>query len=319
MKKKMFGLLAMGMCVVSLGVFTTGCSFLGTGGSEAGSSDVAQGDSGKEGETETQKETEAEKKFSNEEAIEASKQLFEKAVDCVKNEDREGLRDLIIYDDRDEIDQKYIDNFFEMVKTYVSNNYTSTEYYNICGDGKTFATGILSSLVSGQYPDTKSMKYTIYLGITYTDGKWGIVNSEEGTSKINEMLINNFPTEVKDARENGRNCTRFETFDLTWLDPTVVIPGTLDASVYLAWQNEDGSVGILVNVKNGTDEIRSINSIDVTLTDESLGEILYVERTGEMIEPKRSRNYTITVDPADVKTGTETWTQISAHVHTSNN
>ena len=79
------------------------------------------------------------------------------------------------------------------------------------------------------------------------------------------------------------------------------------------WQNSDGSVDILVNVQNGTDEDKhvtrwrmSVSSFDSNNNLSDIFETDY-EGDGTIIPPKSVKNMIVHVPYEDVRTGKEKW------------
>ncbi len=254
MKKKISGIIAMIAFVAGTGVVTAGCSLGGSEGAKVEATEEAVKDTIGQSEVVEQSKKEethiVDKKFSDEEAKQACKSLFEKALECVRNGDKEEFDSLFIADEKNEDWKKGVDEQYTYLQKYISDDYPNTDYYVIGGNGITFAVGILNTLVSGRYPDTKFLSYNLYYPLTNIDGEWRFDYTKKASDDINVCTEHLFPKEIWDAEKNGRNCTRFDSGDFSWTNPDLTIPGVLATNVYLAWQNADGSVGLLVNIKN---------------------------------------------------------------------
>ena len=319
MKSKFFRFFIMIMCAMGIGVSAAGCGFgiFGGAGSDTAveTTEVSTENDGNKDKKEEITEAPV-VSFSEQEAEAAFRSLFEKALACVKNDDKEGFKNLFVFDEETEETNEYINGNYDNLKKYISDAYPITRYYIIGGDGKAFGAGIRNSIVSGRYPDFRCMYHNLYYPISCKKGDWAFDFTSETGEAIYKATEGVYPEECVAASKDGRNCVDFSNgADYTWTRENITVPGSIDANVYLAWQNQDGSVEMLLNVKNGTDEVRSIYNYDITFTDDSLGEILNISRSGDMLAPGTSRNYVVKADPSEVKTGMEKWGSVHVDVH----
>ena len=142
--------------------------------------------------------------------------------------------------------------------------------------------------------------------------------TEEELTEIYESIYGTiYGTELLNAVRAGRNFTGFGNYMFT--HPELVFNGCLDTKVISAWQNEDGSMDIQFFGTNGTNNTIKYNSVDITITDESLGTICDISSTDywDSITPGRSKVFTVHVDPSNVLTGTAEWGSVRSNVHTS--
>jgi hypothetical protein len=243
------------------------------------------------------------------EAKKAFQTLFEQALEDCRNDDEKAFFDHFRYPEGKE-DQ--VSNTYKYLKDeYLSSEYPDTQYACI-GDGTYYIGAVLNTISSGQYPNTKSMNNTAVFAYSYKNGKWKFDGSDSAQTAFMEECTDLIDPSCKEAYQAGRNF-RFFGSDFSWIDNDIVIPGVLAENVYVAWQNEDGSVGYLLNIKNGTDEIRYIYNIVSTFTDKDLGEICSSTVGDEMIAPGTSKNYIITVDADDVNTGNKKWGSVEVN------
>lgn len=258
------------------------------------------------------------KTASIEEAEDAFKRLFQIAFDLVEKEDLESYLDLFVDPDPD---NEYVNTLYDFIIGCKENSYEDTCYGMVGGDGTYFVGNVMKSLTSGVYPNTKTMSSYSYCTISYKEGKWKFDNQDE--EHWHEIIWKELPQEYIEAEEAGRNAMMIAGIEgggvcFAWMCSNMVVPGALETNVRLIWQNEDGSVGVLVNIQNGTDEIRNVDKIYVTATDDALGEIFYSEVRGTNIPPNKSENFVFDVPADDIQTGTEAWGIVRVQTRTNN-
>jgi len=255
--------------------------------------------------------------ITNEQAKLAFQNLMEQTLDYVRNEDYNAFASLYRNASEEAINSDY--QYYH--DTIIGDGYPDFAYTAFAGDGTHFMGFMQNSLTSGYYPDYRTMQHNTSLSFSYVDGEWKFDYSEEIMNALNQILLNDYyPAEcMQSAGITGNGIDFSNGADFSWVNEDIVIPGSLAANIYLAWQNEDGSVGLLLNVKNGTNEIRAMNSITVTFTDDTLGTIFNETFSGENIAPGKAKNYLLTVDAARVMTGRQKWGSVHYDVDTQSN
>lgn len=248
------------------------------------------------------------------EAKEAFDKLYEKAVSYYKEQNVAGFYKLFTSTtSNDEMDSSY-----DSLGQILDKDYPNENSEIIWDDGQYFMVFVQRSLTTSNNGKTNSAWNSKWWIITREDGKWKFDASEKAYIALDDEKTGVyqavFPDGWLDARKNGRNSATFDTNDLSWVNHEMIIPGFFDARVYVAWQNEDGSLGVLINVKNGTDYIQNIKSITFTITDDELGTVIEKKTGGDTINPGKALNYTITIDASEVLTGTQQWGQLHSSV-----
>lgn len=249
--------------------------------------------------------------MSMDEATDEFQSLFETAIKYVEKGDKNSFSKL--YKNADEFSE-VIDSDYASLAEYVEGEYTDTSYNVIVGDGIYYGGFVMGSITSGIYPNVRTMSATYLCSFSFENGKCLFDFSKEAIAVTNEAILDIYPSEFREAYNAGRNATVFGGknggADYSWVGEKMTIPGSLSSNVYLAWQNEDGSVSFMLNTKNGTDEIRAVMGTEVTMKDQSLGEIFVTTCEGENIAPKKASNGIFTVPASEVKTGTQPWTSV---------
>ena len=219
--------------------------------------------------------------------------LAEDAYKAVKEKNTAAFKALFV--DAKQQEAK-INEMYQYFSNAISSGYNDWDYIYVMSHENVYFCQIIASGCSGTYPSTH-LQYSSYgLLLTYTDKEWKI-----GLDENTEWLIDVFPNEAKNAYKNGRDFVMFNNY--SWVHEDCVYTGAVDVSVYAAWENEDGSVSFLINYKNGTDAVRSITHISVSLYSETLKqEIVSLEADeNEMLAPGKGATYVITTKPEDVR------------------
>lgn len=244
--------------------------------------------------------------ISDEIALEAFKELFHNLLTYASAGKKDEFSALcrISADDTSSIDKQY--NKFQ---EYAQNQYDDYSYGVIVGDGTYFYCEVLNSIYSGTYPGTKYIYKIANRVVSYVDNSWKLDLTSEADTKISSVLVDIIPQQYFSAFDAGRNVADMTNNDYSWACTNLVINGVLDCRIYLAWQNEDASVSYLVNIKNGTSDIRSISNIKITFASTDLNTTI-AEGTyniEQFLAPDTSANYIITVPASEIMTGDSPW------------
>lgn len=252
--------------------------------------------------------------LSSEQAAELFTDLVDQSLRYVKSGDKDGFATLFV-----NTDDETIANKFSVYQDRLDNveRLPDQQYYVPLVNKNSFVGCAVWSLTTGTYPNTKFSSNYFWETCSIINGECKYDCSEATAEAIDEILLPLYPAEAMEANSQGRNVASFCGSDFSWLDSSIVIPGCLKADVMFAWQNADGSVGLFVNVKNGTDEIINLNKISVKLSnhsaqDDDLGTIC--DKTfeiGEYIYPQCNTTYTFTVNASEVYTGMSEWEYVN--------
>lgn len=235
----------------------------------------------------------------------AFQELFEQACEYTQNQDKEGVDSLYrSYGDSD------VEFEMSCFNDFIHSGYPDFQYYTVVGDGKYFMCEVLNSITTGEVPNADSMWLTQYMYVSYLDGEWKFDYSKQVTDAVDKLLKDEYPTDLIDAMEKNRNWMVFETADHSWTDTDITILGNVDCRIFSAWQNEDGSVSVLVSIRNGTDNIVHVSDVTVYLEDSEIGEIVYATGEGETIAPHKADVSEYIIQLESVYTGTDAWNEV---------
>lgn len=253
---------------------------------------------------------------SDEEVIEAWNDIYSTLKEMGVEGDVQGFMELA---NSTEEEAKY---WTQALKDISYNNYDSQNTYVVWSNKKYYFVETIEYLVTGVHPNTHCTSFNFNTTLVKEDGEWRILNTndmtEEELTEMDEIFAESiYGSGFVNAFRAGRNWMKFGNYMFT--HPEMVFNGHLDTQVISAWQNEDGSMDILFCSTNGTNNTISYKSVDITLTDDSLGTICDVSPTEYWgsITPGRSKVFTVHVDPSNVLTGTAAWGNVYSHVHTS--
>lgn len=262
-----------------------------------------------ETEAETVVETENEDAFNNEAKM-AFQQLFEKAITCCEEYDIEGFTEL--YRDAEDSEDRIMADYVYLSESYIPAMKSETRYSIISGDGTYYMGNIENYETVGTYPNAESYSNYMTVSLSYADGEWKFDDSEAAALAAASYSTSIYPEDMMDAKENDRNTVDLSSADYSWTDPTAVLPDQVIGKVYLAWENADGSISLLLNVKNGTPVDKTVDTATIYVTDSMLGELFTVDWEGETVKGNTSENYIINV-PVDEQTNvTDVWVDLEA-------
>lgn len=219
------------------------------------------------------------------------KKFSEKALMNVEDENIAAFKELF----SDEVEESMIDDLYQFFSKILSGGYNDMDYLYLISDEDIQICQIIASGCSGIYPNTHVQYCSYGLCLGFIENEWKVVPAGD-QQKVLELL----PVEAQDAFINGRDFVTFNNY--SWLEEDCVYNGALDCTVYAAWENKDGSVSVLVNFKNGTDEVRTVTETQISLYSESLQQNI-VSLTGggsQMLAVGKSGTYVITSEQEEV-------------------
>ena len=207
--------------------------------------------------------------YTDENIADYIKELCIEMESYCQNDDRDSFDSLFVIESGD---SELINERYNYIKDVIlPSGYNNITAYKICKNGKYYYVGYYI------YKDADTASEADYITqadiFTDVDGELKIVVKDDSLSEITEKILSLLYPEAQAAINAGRNyySQTIENGDFSWCSDNVVIQGTVCSDVFLIWQNEDGSVDIYLNVKNGTDEELNISGIDITLTNTSNG------------------------------------------------
>lgn len=177
--------------------------------------------------------------------------LWDATYEAAKNGDKETFIDNFTSSSSSE----YIDQVFDWFQSF-DDSYQSmkTEYIGENEGKYYFYRGFYS--VSNAYTTNYSTNYsTGFACIEKEDGKWKFNYTDEVNNEIIAVILtsNYYGEDAKAAYEAGR-CYFISNSIKAKNSPNSTFPGALDTSIDSAWQNEDGSVTVVVSLSNGMEE-----------------------------------------------------------------
>ena len=246
--------------------------------------------------------------FTEEKALSAVQALWSQAKKYA-GKDYFAFKKLFVDTSDEDLQKLYEADFHQ-------SEYDKTNYVVIGFDYPYAYIQIEDYIVAGTHPNTHMRSFPNIMVIVYKNNEWKLVYNEE-VIQGNKKVINNqelYHAGFVDAKLSGRNSVMFGS-SYMYLDSSAVFKGFLETRVLFAWQQEDGSVCIGVFIANGTNENIAYKSADITLTDQTYGEILNVSgNVNWIIRANTSAVQYIVIDAVDIKTGTQQWTSISGRI-----
>ena len=235
------------------------------------------------------------------ETVAAMKELWEKAVKYVEADDEEGFyASLFVNGQKGE----WTDDF-NNIKSFLDADFTRDNNPRVAFH-EIFENGDYHYMVAEGYSDHSY--YYKEIPISCKEGKWLFDRTGESYEKKDEKMYNSVPDGYTAANDAGRN-VYINDWTLVWMNDSIYVPGQFRTIISLMWQNEDGSIDILVNEQNGTDENRCVTEWSINAISRGSGDIFDIDHYADatIVPPKSAKNTIIHVPFVEVKTGREKW------------
>lgn len=248
---------------------------------------------------------------SEDDALDAFKTIISKAKRYVKNNDYTSYESLW---EKDEVGMAK--TVYDNLNRCVTEGYTNEDYYVICVLSENeFAVEFMASKALKQGNNTKTDRINLSLAIKNTNTGWKLNRSKESDERFNSQLLEMIPQNAKMAYQKQK--ISVFSGDYAWINRDVVVEGDVTSSFTYMWENEDGTVEIMMNIMNGTIEAKNVNYFTVKVTNDN-GVVFDEKFTGPgLIEPLKG-NCSIYVIPASrVYQDASKWGNM--HQHTSVN
>lgn len=262
-----------------------------------------------ETEAETIEEVKDEDTFNNE-AKQAFKELFEEAIECCEAYDIDGFTEL--YRDAEDCEDQILADYVYLSDSFIPAMNSETRYSIISGDGTYYMGYIENYETTGTYPDAESTSNHLTVSLSCVNGEWKFDDSEAAAQAAASYSTTIYPADMLSAKEKARNTVDLSNSDYSWTDPAAVLPDQVIGKVYLAWENADGSISMLLNVKNGTPVDKIVDTATIYVTDSMLGELFTVDWDGETVKAYTSENYIINVPVEEQTNTTDVWVDLEA-------
>ncbi|MBE5815681.1 MAG: hypothetical protein E7320_10845 [Clostridiales bacterium] len=162
-------------------------------------------------------------------------------------------------------------------------------------------TRYLGSIVNSLTENGQTRSVSDWLVVTFADGTCKIDGSPEAAELVAKLDL--YPEEMKKAEADGRFTARLGESDRRFAVEKAVIPHCFTLRAYSMWQNADGSLDVAVSLSNGTDAVRPVESLTITVTDMEGNElVLYTESVSLAIESGDSENLIIRIPAGQLNT-----------------
>ena len=223
-----------------------------------------------------------------------------------KNNDYEAFAN---YCEQFETDPERISMYFDMIQMLQS--YT---YHILIPTDATCEKGFgnIVTYISPEEENETWIGAPISMGAVNVNGDWQLCEQDSGLR--NSFFEKYSPDRANDAWDAGRHYSRLNT-DIGWIWSDAEYSGIYKQRGIMVWQNEDGSVEVLIACSNGTDEDRSIGEVHVWMEDDRIGTIFDVQaETDKIIPAGKNMLMTLTIPSEQILTGTQRWERFSFHV-----
>ena len=205
------------------------------------------------------------------------------------------------------------------------SGYDKHDGFVVCSENGYYLIADAYYIVSGSYPNTHRSSTDGYKFVHYADGKLQFAYGQEAndtlaplfTAKLVEFF-NRVSPGFEEELNSASNSGNFINNNYMFLNSDFAYTGSNDATLIFLWQTENGDVKAAVWYANGTDQNIS-SETQITITDDSLGTVFDVWVDGTVAtRSHHSQVKVFTIPAGSVRTGTQIWTSMSSHVHTSN-
>lgn len=185
----------------------------------------------------------------------------------------------------------------------------------VCSKDDYYRVDYTAAICAGFYPDYRTNYMSSGLVLKDTEEGWKIDFGNTAVEQINSAYMDTYPDGLLDAYNAGRNASEFDSYIHWNYNPQNVVKGDLAVKLKYMWQDENMDLHLVLLYANGTGANRSVYNTKVTVTDDTLGTVFdgYVDDFVIMNGSNALREYVIPGD--QVLTGTQTWGNMSSHVH----
>ena len=249
--------------------------------------------------------------ISEDDALDAFKTIISKAKRYVKNNDYTSYESLWVEDELGIVEAGY-DN----LNKCVTEGYTNEDYYVICVlNDNEFAVGFMASKALKQGNNTKTSKMYFSVVIKNTNAGWKLSGSKESNERFISKSLEMIPQNAKIAYQKQKMIA-FDT-DYIWTNRDIVVEGDVTSMFTYMWENEDGTIEIMMNIMNGTYEVKNVDYFTVKVTNDN-GVVFDEKFVGPgLIEPQKSDCSIYIIPASRVYQDASKWGDM--HQHTSIN
>ena len=240
------------------------------------------------------------------EAEKAAKELAEKIYIYCNNTDFENFYSLF-----ESFSKETVATYFDYLRGYI----TSINKWNVQVIASEDDSYYLADIVyyvftktdNGKKWNANNVYYDEMLYIAQYNDTWKIVNLES-TPEIYETLSNSaymlLPEGYREAATNKRNAVQLYR-NWNWNDSKLYYDEDVGGEAVFLYENEDGSLDLIMHYWNGTNIIRTFKKSIITVTDSSLGKLFSITiQPNLVVAPHSSTVYTYTIKKGKYKKGT---------------
>ena len=148
--------------------------------------------------------------------------------------------------------------------------------------------------------------YSVILRVAKYEDGWKASALPDGA-----YFTGRYPEGFEQAQSSGRNAVDLYPYLAMRFSDEAVFTGAFYSLVNMAWQNEDGSLGLALWLANGQDGTKWCDSIDLVLSDGTKEVASVNAPVQQAIEGNQGKLVTVNIPAANVKTGTDQWSSLT--------
>ena len=262
-------------------------------------------------------DTESGKTISDEEALDAFKELEQKAWKYLVDGDENSYIDLFRCNESGKKQQR---TQFEQYHEDMKDIYDDCDYILLCNEDGLCYGCATRTLVSGEGAGATFVRKEFVYPFSYKDGEWKFDITPETAavteSKVNERVYGALTENFNNARETGRNWAVMDKLNYLWLDDSLVYEDMVDVSVVSVSQMADGSIEFNVSIKNGTAKEVAVSGCVVDLNNGDGAVLVSGYRAGvdTSVPARSSKMVSLVVPKEDVQNIAAVWGDVQANV-----
>ena len=261
--------------------------------------------------------TESGKTISDEEALDAFKELEQKAWKYLVDGDEDSYIALFRCNESGEKQQRAQ---FEQYHEDMKDIYDDFDYILLCNEDGLCYGCATRTLVSGEGAGATYVRKEFVYPFSYRDGEWKFDITPETAavteSKVNERVYGALTENFNNARESGRNWSVLDKMNYLWLDGSLVYEDMVDVSVVAVSQMADGSIEFNVSIKNGTAKEVTVADCVVDLNNGDGAVLVSGYRAGvdTSVPARSSKMVSFVVSKDEVQNIAAVWGDVQAKV-----
>jgi len=241
-------------------------------------------------------------------------ELVQSSLIAAANDDAAAFKDCF----DESYTEEEINGLFKSIQDNVKNGYTKYIVDHIVNSDGNYGVQTILYYLGDEEDGERDFKEVSSLKVVKVSGGTAKITCETAAvNAVSDAIADKYPEEYVKVSEAGGNYADFTNTlkDWTWINKSGVIEGITFTMPYLIWQNDDGSVSVLVYQRNGTDGTEAASTRTLTATDENIGSIFTYEFTSQELTAGKGEAYIVTVPADKVETGDKEWQYVSVYVN----